>query len=331
LSAFLLQTSCNCSRNPKDNKTKGAENKKIEIHIKRFEKDLFTIDLDSISKDITRLKKTYNEFFDLYSIKVIGIGSPKDKGYPELLKKFITDYYMNLNYARVKEVFPDISDLEKDFSAAFENYATYFPEKKIPQIYTCISGWNQSIFTSDSIIGIALDKYLGRNCEFYEKLGLDLYKRYTLQREYILPDALRTWGYTEFEFSDSANNVLGNMLYEGKILYFMKLLTPESPDSIIFSYTPDQLKWCKKNTSAMWTYLIEHKLLFSTDYLTIRKLVYPSPFTSFFTNESPGRAAVWLGYKIIETYMKNNQDVTLPDLMKNTNYQQILRDSKFNP
>ena len=81
----------------------------------------------------------------------------------------------------------------------------------------------------------------------------------------------------------------------------------------------------------MWTYLLEHKLLFSTDYMTIRKLVYPAPFTVYFTNESPGRSVVWIGYKIIEGYMENNKDVTLLQLMQESDYQKILRKSNYKP
>ena len=80
----------------------------------------------------------------------------------------------------------------------------------------------------------------------------------------------------------------------------------------------------------MWTFLVERKMLFSTDYMTINKLINPTPFTALFTNESPGRAAVWLGYKIIESYMKNN-DVSIPQLIADENYQGILERSKFNP
>jgi hypothetical protein len=329
--AGFVQTSCTCSHKQKETAKTETAKKELALKAMRMEKDIFTLDIDSIAERIPFLQAKYGEIFAMYNYKVIGLGSPTDPKYPGLLKRFITDYYMNLNYQRVMKVYPDISDLEKDFSKAFDTYHGYFPKKRIPTIFTCISGWNQSIVTADTLLGVALDKYLGRNCEYYEKLGIDQYKRYTMQREYILPDALRTWGYTEFEFSDSASNVLGNILYEGKILYFLKQLLPEAEDSIVFGYSPSQLKWCKNNIGAMWTYLAEHKLLFSTDYLTIRKLVYPAPFTYYFTKESPGRAAVWIGYKIIEAYMENNSDITLPKLMEAKDYPKILRESKFKP
>ena len=73
------------------------------------------------------------------------------------------------------------------------------------------------------------------------------------------------------------------------------------------------------------------KLLFSTDLLTINKLVNPAPFTVFFTRESPGKAVVWVAYKVVEAYMKKNKEVTLPQLMRERDYQKILRMSKFKP
>ena len=330
LSIVLFYHSCTCSnRNTKEENGKKIEKTLIKIH--RFEKDLFSINLDSVSSSISKLRKKYGEFFDIYNYKIIQLGSFKDPKYPEELKQFITDYYMTLDYNRVMEVFPDVKDIQKELNLAFINYASYFPEKKIPKVYTCISGWNQSVFTADTILGIALDKYLGQNCDFYEKLGLSRYMMYTMRREYIVPDCMRAWGYMEFELKDSAANVLNNLLYEGKMVYLLKKLLPELHDTVILGFRPDQLKWCENNLKQMWTYLAEHKMLFSSDYMTIRKLFYPAPFTAFYTNESPGRATIWLGYKIIEAYMENNKGITLLQLMNDTQYQKILRNSKFNP
>jgi hypothetical protein len=308
-----------------------VEKTQVTIHIERFEKDLFAINLDSIDQSIKKLQKKYGEFFDMMNYKVLNLGNPKDPKYDYVLKKFLTDYFISLNYSRVKEVYPNVDQLSADLGKAFTKYKEFFPDKRIPRVYTSISGWNQSIINSDTILGICLDKYLGQNCEYYNQLQLDKYMRYTMQKEYIVPDCMRLWGYATFTFNDSASNLLSNMLYEGKIWYYMKQVLPETPDTLTFGYTPDQLKWCINNKKQMWTYMLEHKLLFSTEYMIIRKLVYPAPFTVYFTNESPGRAAVWLGYKIIESYMKNNSDVTLPQLMTDTDYQKILRKSNFKP
>jgi hypothetical protein len=324
---------CTCKRKDqsKAKEVIGDSKETIVIKAERFEQDLFNINIDSVSSVVPKFKAKYGEFFDLFNYKIVNLGSCDDPRYPEALKRFVTDYYMNLNYHKVMEVFPDLIQLNTDLSKAFSIFHDDFPNRKIPKVFTCISGWNQSVVTTDSMVGIALDKYLGRNCDFYKRLELDKYLTYTMQKEYMLPDCMRDWGYTQFEFKDSASSVLNNMLYEAKITYFMKKMLPETNDTLIFGYSSKQLTWCKNNTKEMWTYLVEHKLLFSTQYMLIRKLVYPAPFTPLFTKESPGRAAVWLGYQIIDAYMHTNNDVTLEQLMKDNNYQKILQKSTFKP
>jgi hypothetical protein len=81
----------------------------------------------------------------------------------------------------------------------------------------------------------------------------------------------------------------------------------------------------------MWQYLIEHDMLFNSDQFTIRKLTGEAPFTSYFTSESPGRAAIWLGFRIVESYMMKNPGVKLADLMADTNVQELLEKAKYSP
>jgi len=329
---LIINNSCQCSR---EKSKKGIaevkpENSEVKIHIERFEKDLFSISPDSVNQAIPRLKAKYGEFFDIFNY-VLKLGSSNDPKYPGVLKKFITDYFETLSYNKVMEVYPNLEKLSLDLNNAFTTYKEYFPNKRIPRVYTWVSGWNQQVVTTDTILGIGLDLFLGRNCEFYFNLQLANYIHYTFQREYIVPECIKTWGKTQFDFNDSACNVLGKVLYEAKIQYFAKKILPTTPDSLLYGFTPNQLKWCISNKEKMWTYLVEHKMFFLTDLMTIKKLAEPAPFTVYFTNESPGRATIWLGQKIIEAYMKNNPEITLPQLMQESDYQKILRKSNFKP
>ena len=302
----------------------------IPIKISRLEQSLFTIPIDSIPASIPHLEQQYGELFDLYSNRVICIGSPKNQGYPEELSKFLTDSTMNLVYKRVMEVYPNLEDLERGLGQAFFNYRKEFPERTIPSVYTLISGFNQSIMTADTILAVALDKYLGRNEEMYSMMNLPNYQRYLMDRKYVATDCMKAWLMTEFPGNDSVDHVLANILYEGKVMYALHRLLPATPDSLLFGYTPGQLRWCRNNTAEMWTYLVEQKMLFSTDFLTINKLLGSAPFSALFTRESPGRAVVWLGYQIISSYMQRNH-VSLEALLLDNDYQQILTKAKFKP
>jgi hypothetical protein len=300
------------------------------VKIGRLEQSLFTIPIDSIPASILRLEQQYGELFDLYSNRVICIGSPGNPGYPEELTRFLTDSYMNRAYKRVMEVYPNLNDLETGLEKAFSNYRKEFPERVIPSVYTLISGFNQQMITADTILAIALDNYLGKDEDMYLRMELASYQRYTMDRKYLVPDCMKAWIYTEFPYSDSIDNVLANILYEGKVMYAMHQLLPETPDSLLFGYTSDQVRWCRNNTARMWTFLVEKKMLYSTDYLIITKLTGPAPFCALFTRESPGRAAIWLGYRMITSYMEHNK-VSLEALLRDNDYQQILAKAKFKP
>lgn len=128
-----------------------------------------------------------------------------------------------------------------------------------------------------------------------------------------------------------AVNVLTEIIHEGKLKYFERCMLPETNDTILFGFTSDQIKFCRNNERQMWQYLIEYDLLFSSDQFIIRKLTGEAPFTSYFTNESPGRAAVWIGFRIVESYMMKNKEITLADMMNDTDIQKLLEKAKYNP
>jgi hypothetical protein len=307
-----------------------SKKEKTRITIGRMEQSIFSTPVDSVRQYIPLLQQQYGELFDLYNLRIIAIGTSDAPDYPERLTEFVTNSYMYSAYRKVTDMYPDMKDVEAGLSKAFAEYRKHFPEKPVPSVYTLISGFNEPMITSDTILAIALDKYLGTDEEMYLRLNLANYQRRLMDRKYIVPDCIRAWIYTEFPQNDSVDNVLSNILYEGKVAYCTQYLLPDVPDSLIFGYSPEQLQWCKDNAHRMWVHLVEKKMLYSTDYLTISKLVGPAPFTSFFTRESPGRASVWLGYRIIRSYMKNN-NVSLEELLMDNRYQEILAKSKFKP
>ncbi|HKL38227.1 MAG TPA: hypothetical protein VJ876_04975, partial [Bacteroidales bacterium] len=225
----------------------------------------------------------------------------------------------------------DLEPLEEDLEEGFRHYKHYFPEKEVPAIYTFMGGFNQSMVVADSTLAIGLDKYLGRDCKFYDKLGWDEYRQKNMHKQKIPTDCMRAWAQTEWPFNDSTDNLLSNMLYRGKLLYFTKSMLPSEPDTLVTGFTADELKWCRNNEEQIWNYLIDHKLMYSTDYMTINKMINPAPFTSGFPRISPGQAVNWLGWQIIEAYMDRNRKVTLEKLMKENEYQQILNASKYQP
>ena len=316
---------------PKNRYETDVSDVSIDLEIKRLEEDLFNLNKDSIPIAIPELNKKYGEFFTLYNKNVVNIGGSNNRAYPGNLRDFLSDYDMNRLHDKIVDIYPDLEYIREKLESGFRHYKHYFPDKKIPAVYTFMGGFNQSIVIADSVLAIGLDKYLGRDCKFYDKLGWEKYRQKNMHKKKIPSDCMRAWGQTEWPFNDSTDNLLSNMLYRGKLFYYTKSMLPEEPDTLVAGFTEKELNWCVNNEENIWNYLIENKLLYSTDYMTINKMVNPAPFTSGFTKDSPGRAVNWLGWKIIEAYMDRNSGVTLRQLMVNHDYQAILTESRYHP
>lgn len=304
-----------------------------DIRIERLEKDLFSINPGEIPAAVPGLKEKYGNFLQLFSY-VINTGDVNDSSFSDFLVRFCTDKLNNEVYDVVIKTFPDLSETEEKLNKAFRYYKYYFPGKNIPSVYTCTSGFNNSIITGESELGIGLDRYLGADCEYYPRLGIYKYLSDRMTPANIIPDCIFGWAASEWDYAligYEADNVLASIMHEGKLKYYQKCMLPDVPEDILFGFTSDQMKFCRNNEDQMWQYLLEHDLLFDTDQLVIRKLTGEAPFTTYFTNESPGRASVWIGFRIVESYMMKNPDVTLEMLMKETKLQSILEKARYSP
>ncbi|MCL3779638.1 hypothetical protein EMN47_04455 [Prolixibacteraceae bacterium JC049] len=297
----------------------------------RMEKDLFQSP-DSLLDKSAWLEEKYNEFFKIFTSEMIRIGTPSDSLYPILLKKFRTDTMITEVAQKVDSVFKDFTPIQNKITDAFKRYKYHFPNKTVPNIYTCISGFNQNIVISTDILAVSLDKYLGKaGKKFYSGLMTPLYKQKNMIPEKVPADAMLGWAYTEFAYNDSVDNLLSQMIYHGKIMYFIDAMLPNTPDTLKMGYTAQQLQFCKNSEPDFWTYFIEQKLLYKTEATIKRRYIKNSPYTSDFTSKSPGRTGVWIGWQIVRQYMKNNPQITVKELMNNHNYQKILNQSGYSP
>ena len=303
----------------------------LDVEIERFDNQLFEIDMDSLSGEISELYETYDDLLDIFSYYIINIGYPGEKDYAEELAMFINDRLNREVYLKTSETFKDMDFLKDKFTDGFKRHHYYFPEDTIPRVVTFVSRFNSPGFTVGNYLGIGLDMYLGAGSEYYEKMGIPVYSRATMIPEKVTSDAFLVWENSIFNFNDSVDNVLSHIIHQGKLMFLLSKLLPDQPDSLLIGFTKDQLKWCINNEEQMWVTLVEKKLLFSQDAMDIRKLTGIAPFTYFFSGESPGRAAIWTGWQIVKEYAKRNPDLSMKELMENLNYQEILTRSKYNP
>lgn len=307
---------------------------KVEIKIKHFEKDLFKFKLDSTDYYVNLYRQKYGEFFKLFNYQITEIGSSEDKTYPENLDMFVRYWKTEKIPEILDSVFSDFDRQQlPEIIEAFKHYKYYFTEDTVPEIYTFFSSFGYSVVTLDGVVGLALDKYIGKKYYYlYDKVGWSMYQKRRMIKEMIPVDIMRAVAVADYPYDEEdGNNMLKKMIYEGKIQYYLNCMLPDVADTLKWRYTDRQLAWAKKYENKIWSYIAEQKLLFSSDQNEIRKMTGDGPYTSVFTDVSAPRAGCFIGYKIVEKYMDNHKNMSLKDLMEEKDARKILEEAKYNP
>lgn len=324
-SLFILITFVACQSNKLKVDVSDIE---LDIKIQRFEKDLFAIKQGT---SLESVKTKYPQILKLYSERVIQLGNIDDLNYSQYLNKFLNDSTMNIVLKRIDSVFPNLKAQEEELTEGFKYLKYYFPNRKVPKLFSQLSGFNQSIVVDEGVIGVSLDKYLGEDCDFYALLRRPIYLRANMTPNRIAQDILLAYGLTEFSFKPKTQNLMEQMIYQGKVLYFLQALLPEKAEFDIMKYKEKDFQWCVDNEPQVWAYLIEQKHLFSTDASMARNYINDAPFTTGMPQESPGRIGTWIGLQIVKSYMEKHKEIELPALMANDDYAAILRESAYQP
>ena len=305
----------------------------IEQSFQRFELDLFEMSNDGLSlEDQNILLKDYPKFYPLYVEGVMGFGSAKSAMTLTELNQFVSNKDLNELYIEVDKKYPRaaLNDEKEKLEEAFKRFHFYFPNRIVPEIITMISAFNYSTVVDDSLLAIGLDMYLGGDFPIYPQVGIPKYKFKNFEQEYIVPDALKAWLTTEFE-EKGGKNLLEKMVFQGKISYLMEAFIGNQNQHLFFNYSPEEIQWCEENEKQAWFHFVDMELLFATDVNQIRKYMGDAPFVAGFPEGSPGRVGHWIGYKIVKSYMEENTDKSLADLMYLKDANKILRESNYKP
>ena len=304
----------------------------LDIKIARFDRDFWALrDSKDLGADLDRLFAKYPRFAPVYFGGVVYFGNSRDT-ILHVLPKFFADSVAKQLYTDALKRYEKVSDIERQLTNAFKRGKYFFPQLSVPQIIMCVSLLNQNMIVADSLIAAGIDKYLGADYRLYSQ-GADNYD-YLIRNwkpEKLVSDYISVWLLTEFPYTPANERLLDEMIYKGKILYLTALLLPDEKPNIVMGYSDEQWQWCKENEKAMWQTLIENRHLFNNDYTLMIKYLNDSPFTQPFTQESPGRAGQYIGWQIVDAYMSRNIDVTPQQLIDNTDAQQILEKSGYNP
>jgi len=335
---FLLITSLFGSCTESSDREIDITNSVISIQIDRFEKEIF--DPKNIDSNwVNHLQDKYQDLFTVYVERILNFGSHHDPALPMYLDHYTSDIAVNKLYKAVDTSFTNIEEQRTSIENGMKRFNQLFPDKNIPKIATFVNGFTyyngtvlpKKVFVSKQYLAIGLDMYLGNDFPVYTKLGFPKYFLNTMSKEFIVQDLFKGFTYTEFFNTDHLpDELVYRMIYEGRLLYLVDQLIPDHTLDGICGFTPQQLKWCEDNEEQMWKSIVNNKLLYEKSAIKVDPFFTDGPFTKDFPKESPAKAASWLGYKIVLSYMENNNTGIL-ELMQMNDIKSIFVASKYKP
>lgn len=301
--------------------------KNVEINLLRYEQDLFNIDQSNMSA-------AFAAMYGKYPNNIVAKDAWKNQEMLLSIRDFINDPVIKQIYQDTQTQFADMTAFKNEITPALTLYLTHFPDEKIPDFCTLVSGIDfqmPQVFGYENTIFICLDMYMGKDYKHYSQAGMPKYIAARCDKKYMATDCFsKTLVYKHLP-DKTLVTLLDNMVDAGKKMMFTQTMFPTKPEQDILNYTNEQYKWATSHESSIWHTLIEKNKVYDNSEDVIRRMMDETPFTRDFGNDSPGRLGVFIGFQIVKSYMETHPGTTLKDLLLMTDSQKMLKESGYKP
>jgi hypothetical protein len=301
----------------------------VKLNIHRFEEDLF----ENKFNDYQGFSSKYPAFINDYNLAILGFQGTPQEAFGQLML-FKTDPNAKKMYELVHAKFHDFTPYEKELTKAYQHFKYYFPSVNIPDIVTYTS--NFSFYMNpvgENYIGIALDMHMGQDFAPYKYTNIENYWKKILIPESIVTNHMLAHANDLFAKSNLNNNFIDEIIYQGKLLYFLDATTPWVEDHVKIGMTKAELDWCKKEEHNIWAFFVKEKYLYETDHKKFDRLIKEGPKTiaNGVPQDAPAMIGKYAGWMAVRQYMKEFSDVTLSELMNDGNARDILQKGGYKP
>ena len=324
---IITFTLCGCNRT-----SFGMNDDFNDIHINRFDTVLFRWIDTGDPECLQTMIHDYPRMLAMLSNALFKTNLLDSAEFLSQMKNYYAEPTLKALYKDAIRLFdtnsPAIKQIEKELSHGFIQLRRLFPTMQTPAFYMHVSGLQQNMIVADSLLSFSIDKYLGSDYPLYKDYFYN-YQLKSMAPGYVAKDGLYAWLTSEYPFRGNNDILLDRMIYEGKIIYILLHAGTDYSCQHVLSLTDDEYKWCLKNESAGWKTIVERKHLDTPDRMVTSKYFQPAPAV-FISEEAPGNLGAFIGYRIVERYMKQTKS-TCENLMNNNDAQDIFKKSKYKP
>jgi len=156
---------------------------------------------------------------------VLQLGKVNDRDINSKFLNFFQDSTLQVMLSDVQHQYADMDDINTELNAAFERLKEEMPDMELPEVYTQVGSFDQSIVVGNNTLGISLDKYLGKDYPFYVEHYTEE-QRGMMDRSMIVPDCLSFYILSLYPLSaDRMESQMERDMHMGKIQWIVNNVT----------------------------------------------------------------------------------------------------------
>lgn len=303
----------------------------LRVDIGRLDQAVFHTPPDSLQATSLKAQANYGDFYRVYVEDILQGVPLEDPRLVMMLQRFATDPDWSLAQRAVDSVLGDLEPQREEFEEALKRLQVLFPDSLTPRIVAFNSGFNYGIYPTDSVLGLGLEWFIGKDHPVIGYLAPEAFPQFVKDRmrpEMLVPSAMKGWLLVHYTHDIRGEDLLTNLVETGKVMALLDALLPDTDPALKFAFTKEQLAWCEANEYNIWKDIISKDQLFSKSAEDIGRLMNDGPFTSGLPHESPGHIGEWIGYRMVKAYMADNPKLTFQHLMGVTDPRVILKSYK---
>ena len=120
------------------------------------------------------------------------------------------------------------------------------------------------------------------------------------------------------------------MMHQGKIAWVVAQLTDSKLIDIAGCQSATKV-WYKSHEPAVWAALNRPALLGSRDSALVASVLMSGDPHPYFRDPHSRGVGLWMGMRIVDSYMKNHPDVNINALLHDTDYTTMLKEANYQP
>ena len=323
---FVLLLITGCSTDPLDVDVSDIE---LDLEFERFEQKMFEAtspqEMTAINKELIDFG---GELYEFYVFELLRSGSVYDDSIGTYLYYFVKDSSMEMAYEDISAEFRDFETEQDQIINMFKHLKYHLPDEPMPtRVITYNSAFNYGVISTDSMIGIGLDMYLGQFNRIIQQLGFPIYMKEKMEKEYLPVDVGHSWLATNILGDNPDDTFLKSMIYYGKLFYVLDAMMPDLPDHLKARYTEEEYNWALASEANIWQYIKDMNWVYSTEMKVKLRFFEEAP-TTVGIEDSPGRIGRFMGWQMIRQYMEKNEEVTVLELINETSESKFLKTYK---